>query len=140
VIILIDAAQSAEEHLYTQNFLLPRLDMDDSDKRKLSFKVADNYTLTISQFGAEAELAAFDGTNKPDDTEHWRGSVCRGFDRLEQGRCIAYSQRASRVDFLTAVEAHSGKDAEVSVRSVNVTDSVLRVELSGGTIIEEELA
>jgi hypothetical protein len=116
------------------------MEMDDSDKRKLSFKVADSYTLTISQFGSDFELATFDGTNKPEDTEHWRGSVCQGFDKLYQGRCIAYNKKALSADFLTVLEAHSGKDAEVTVKDIAIADSKLKVTLlkTDGSVFELE--
>jgi hypothetical protein len=146
VLVVYDEAQAQEKrHIYTQNFLLPNVKTEDADTSHAALEIADGFMLTISQFepdkdSTELELAKYTGTTDPAaPEEQLRGSRVAGFNKLEKLLNLAYSKRGYTAKFLTLLEAHSGKENEVSMRSVNVNDGVLHVELSDGTIIEEEI-
>jgi hypothetical protein len=53
---------------------------------------------------------------------------------------LAYNKRGRQAQFITVLEAHSGKEQEVAVRSAGVSDGVLHVELENGVKIQEAVS
>lgn len=143
VIVLVDEADSENEHTYTQNFVLENYHVDKSDIRKVKIK-ADSVNASIVQFSAENgnyDLKQYNGTTDVNDTENYRGSLITDFTSLRKGLNLAYSKKGAAAKFLTAIECHSKNvsKSEVSVKNITFENFVITVELTNGKIITEEV-
>jgi hypothetical protein len=134
IIVLLDMAESETERKYTQNFILQDFRYNAKDKNRVAVDVAPKFTLTVTQYpaGSDFELISYNGTADMNDTEHYRGSLVTGRSRLRKGLNLAYIKTGSKAEFITVLEAHSGKSEEISVKNVTFKDGVLTVEKKDG--------
>jgi hypothetical protein len=138
VLILFDSAESAVEHSYTQNYIISLFTSRSDGENYIEIKRSNKHRFRITQYEAGYDLKDFNGVI-PFDVENPRGVICENGVTPKSAYNLAYTKHGKTVKFLTVLEAHSGKPNEISVHSVNTKGSVLCVELTNGTIIEEKM-
>ena len=135
IIVIYDEGRSESEHLYTQNLLLPKVKFDATNEHEVTFAVAKGYTFKVTQLptGRDFELKKFFGTTDAAAPEKdLRGSRLFKYRKPVPLTNLAYEKRAKRARFITVLEAHSGRDGELTFGSANVADRMLNVTASAG--------
>ncbi|MCL1797157.1 MAG: heparinase II/III-family protein [Eggerthellaceae bacterium] len=112
IIVLLDSAKSETEHVYGQNFLLE--------------KDAQEF-LSITQHGDSSELEKFTGTTDISDYDNLRGSVISNFKKPLQAMNLTYTQKGTSANYVTVLEAHTGKEGEISIKSVQVDAGNIKI-------------
>jgi hypothetical protein len=112
IVILLDSAESGTEHAYVQNFLLE--------------KDAQQF-LSITQQGNSCDLETFTGTTDADDYEHLRGSIISNLKKPARAMNLAYTQKGTSASYVTVLEAHSGKEGEIAIKSVQVDGGNVKI-------------
>lgn len=139
IMIIYDEAESKDDHLYTQNFLLPNMKFKSNGSHDFRFSIADGYTFRVTQLPTESDfhLRAFGGTTNTaaaDDT--LRGSRIVGFRKVEKLSNLAFEKRTKNATFLTVLQAHSGRETELTFESADISGGRLNATASrGGKIL-----
>jgi hypothetical protein len=148
ILLLVDRAHSAEEHLYTQNFLMANFrKIDEKNKHNIICSQGDT-TFSIRQFPVGGDVCDFEiekhlGTNDVNASiQDMRGSRISAYKRLVPLLGFAFNKRAESTGFITAIEVHTGNEREVSIADAAMVDGNLAVRVEsgdGGFTIEENI-
>jgi hypothetical protein len=135
ILIIADFANSGNKHKYTQNFLInPAKEVVKTEKHVV-FIYSDTDSFTITHFDTIDNLDVIKGS-KDFDALKPRGYIFPDRKRHQSVSNYAFNKLGTNAQFLTVLEAHSGKGTEFSVSSANLNNDILHVELSNGTIID----
>jgi hypothetical protein len=140
IIVIYDDCQSESAHLYTQNFLFPNAKFDAKTQHRTTFSLAKGCTFSVTQLpaGPDFELKQFFGATDPAAPEQaLRGSRIEKFRYPTKLTNFAYEKRAKSANFLTVLEAASGKDGELSFSSADIANGMLNVSARRG---EEQIS
>lgn len=140
VLIIYDEARSNKNHLYTQNFIAPKWKFREPTNGVVEFRDGKGCTFQISQAPRDTKFRTktYFGTNKLSATEgELRGSRIDSFTRPRQMTNIAFEKHSSNCDFLTILQASTGRADEAKLINVEVTEGFLNIKASrNGKIID----
>jgi len=135
IIVIHDDAKSDSDHLYTQNFLLPHVKLDDSDWHQVVLSIDKGHTLTVRQLPADGDFdlkTYFGTTNAAAPEKALRGSRVDEYSKLAKLTNLAYEKRAKRASFVTVLETHSGKKSELKFGNAVVENGIINVTVTRG--------
>jgi hypothetical protein len=137
VIVLLDSGVAKESNKFTQNFILHTATLRQTAKNEpwtCFFAQYGEVELKIKQFYDDFELNEYTGTTNAQASQNtMRGSIIQNFGKLTNGLNLAFNKNGSIAQFLTALEAHSGRKNEVSVKKLSVNNNSLAVILDDGS-------
>lgn len=116
VIILFDYAESDNEQSFAQNFLL--------EKNAMSY-------LEITQHSGDCIQEEYKGTANT-KAANLRGSYIENFKKLVPSLNKVYIQNGKTAEFMTVLEAHTGKENELNVKTVQTKGVNVTVTFEDG--------
>jgi hypothetical protein len=132
VLVLFDRAESTTEHKYTQNFLFNPPKQRQDGENYTEFKRTDRDTFRVTQYDGGYNLEVYKGQTTF-DPENPRGIIF--FDQKSPSPVLnfAYNITGNVARFATVLEAHSGKENEISVALEKDDDGAYTIKVSENT-------
>jgi len=146
IMLLVDSAHSAEEHIYAQNFLTTNFRKINEKSKDAIICSQGGKSFSIRQFSVDGDACNFEtekyfGTNDINTSiQDMRGSSIQKYKKLVPLVGFAFNKRARSTGFITAIEVHTGNEKEVGIiDAVMINDNLtVRVMSEDGEFSIEE--